>query len=54
MDSFRGFYRVNPDLIKENWRMSTYNRLDLQALGSQPVMPKTSPVTGWVGQSTLA
>ena len=50
MDSFRGFYRINPDLIKENWRMSTYNRLDLQALGSQPVMPKNLP-GHWMGGS---
>ena len=26
-----------PNLIKENWRMSTCNRLDLQTLGSQPI-----------------
>ena len=32
-----------PDLVKENRRMSTCNRLDLQTLGSQPVMPKKIP-----------
>ena len=32
-----------PELRKENRRMSTCNRLDLQTLGSQPVMPKKSP-----------
>ena len=37
------FYRIFPNLIKENWRMSTCNQLDLQTLGSQPVMPKNSP-----------
>ena len=30
-------------LIKENQRMSTCNRLDLQTLGSQQVMPKNLP-----------
>ena len=29
--------------MKENRRMSTCNRLDLQTLGSQPVMPKNLP-----------
>ena len=42
-DHFRGIYRICPNLIKENWRLSTYNRLDLQTLGSQPVMPKNLP-----------
>jgi hypothetical protein len=32
-----------PNLIKENRRMSTCNRLDLQTLGSQPMMPKNLP-----------
>ena len=42
---FRGFYRrIYPNLIKENRRMSTCNRLDLQTLGSQPIiMPKNLP-----------
>ena len=32
------------NLIKEIWRMSTCNhRLDLQTLGSQPIMPKNLP-----------
>ena len=42
-DQFRGIYRMYPNLIKENQRMSTCNRLDLQILGSQPVMPKNLP-----------
>jgi hypothetical protein len=42
-DRFRGIYRIYPDLIKENRRMSTCDRLDLQTLGSQPVMPKNLP-----------
>ena len=42
-DRFRGFYRIYPNLIKGNRRMSTCNRLDLQTLGSQPVMPKILP-----------
>ena len=40
---FRGIYRIYPNLIQENRRMPTYNRLDLQTLGSQTVMPKKSP-----------
>ena len=40
---FTGIYRIYPSLIKENRRMSTCNRLDLQTLGSQPVMPKNLP-----------
>jgi hypothetical protein len=41
---FRGIYRrIYPNLIKENWRISTYNRLDLQTLGSQLIMPKNLP-----------
>ena len=39
MDRFRGIYRIqDPNLIKENLRMPTCNQLDLQTLGSQPVM----------------
>ena len=42
-DHFRAIYRTYPILIKENRRLSTRNRLDLQTLGSQPViMPKIS------------
>ena len=37
-DHFRGIYRINPNLITENRRMSTCNRLKSQTLGSQPVM----------------
>ena len=42
-DHFRGISRTFPNLIKENRRMSKSNRLDLQTLGSQPVMPKKNP-----------
>ena len=42
-DHFRGIYRIYPNLIKENRRMWTCNRLDLQTLGFQPVMPKNLP-----------
>jgi hypothetical protein len=37
------FIKIYPNLIKGNQRMSTCNRLDLQTLGSQLVMPKKSP-----------
>ena len=40
IDHFRGIYRMYPNLMKENQRMSTCNQLDLQTLGSQLVMPK--------------
>jgi hypothetical protein len=40
---FRGIYRIYSNLIKENWRMSICNRLHLQTLGCQPVMPKNLP-----------
>ena len=42
-DHSKGVYRIYPNLIKENRRMPTCNRLDLQTLGSQPVMPKILP-----------
>ena len=42
-DHFRGIYRIYPNLVKENRRMSTCNRLDLGTLGSQPVVPKNLP-----------
>ena len=42
-DRFRGIYRIYPNSVKENRRMSTCNRLNLQTLGSQPVMPKNLP-----------
>ena len=41
---FTGIYRLYPNSIKENRRMSTCNRLELQTLGSQPVTtPKNLP-----------
>ena len=42
-DHFSGIYRIYPNLIKANQRMSTCNQLDLQTLGSQPVIPKNLP-----------
>ena len=42
-DHFRGIYRIYPNLMKETRRMSTWNRLDLQTLGSQPATPKNLP-----------
>ena len=42
-DHFRGTYRIYPSLTKENRRMWTCNRSDLQTLGSQLVMPKNLP-----------
>ena len=42
-DHFRGIHRIYPNLIKEHRRMSTRYLLDLQTLGSQPVMPKILP-----------
>ena len=48
-DQFRRIYKIYPNLIKENQRMSTCNQLDLQTLGSQPVMPKNLP-DHWLGQ----
>jgi hypothetical protein len=40
---FRGIYRIRPNLSQDNRRMSTCNRLDLQTIGSQPIMPKNLP-----------
>ena len=37
-DHFRGNYRIYPNLLKENRRMPTCNRFDLQTLGSQPMI----------------
>ena len=47
-DHFKRIYTIYPILTKENQRMSTCNRLELQTLESQPIMPKnlTSPITG--------
>ena len=42
-DHFRGIYRIYPNLIKENWRISTCNRLDLQTLRSEPEYARKSP-----------
>ena len=43
IDHYRGMNKIYLDLIKENRRMSTCNQLDLQTLGSQPIMPKNLP-----------
>ena len=40
---FRGIYRIYPNLMKQNRRMSTCNWLDLQTLGSPLIMPKKIP-----------
>ena len=46
---FRGIYGIYPNLVKENRRMSTCNRLDLQTLGYQPVVtPKSLPLSLFV------
>ena len=37
------FIEYTPNLIKENQRMSTCNQLDLQTLGSLPIMTKNLP-----------
>ena len=39
-DRFGGIYRIYPNIIKENRRMSTCDRLDLQTLGSRLIMPE--------------
>jgi hypothetical protein len=46
----RGILEIYPNVLKENWRMSTCNRLDVQTLGSQPIMPKILPI---IVQNTL-
>ena len=33
------------NLVKENWKMSTCNQLNLQTLGSHPIMPENLPIT---------
>ena len=42
-DHFRGIYRIYLDSIKENWKVSTCNQLDLATSGSRLIMPKTLP-----------
>ena len=53
-DHFRGIYRIlYPNyLVKENQGLSTFNRLDLQTLGSQVLnllsyAQKMTPITGF-------
>ena len=42
-DHFNGSWRIHLELIKKNRKMSTCNRLDFEALGSRPIMPKNLP-----------
>ena len=42
-DNYREIHRLYVKLIEQNWEMSTCNRLDLESLGSQPIMPKNLP-----------
>ena len=39
----RGIYRIDPNLRKENRRLSTCHQLDLKTLESQLIMPKNLP-----------
>ena len=48
-DHFGGIYGFYLNLIKLNQMMSTCNYLDLQGLGSQPIMPKNLP-DHWYGR----
>ena len=45
-DHFRGIYGICLNLLQKNRRMSPCNRLDLQTLGSELIMPKNLPITG--------
>ena len=42
-DHFREIYRIYPNQIKGNRRMSTCNRLNSKTLGYRLVMPKNIP-----------
>ena len=42
-DHFRGIYGIYPKEYRENRRMWTCGWLDLQTLGSRPIMPKILP-----------
>ena len=46
-DRFRGIYGIYLKLIYKIRRMLTCDRVDLQTLGSQPIMPKISPITAF-------
>ena len=39
-DHYKGINGTYPIIIKRNRKMSTCNELDLETLGSQPVLPK--------------
>ena len=45
IDHLKGIFKIYPNLIKENWRMSTCNRPDLETLGSQPIYAPIYPIT---------
>ena len=45
-DHLRGIYRVHLKWVKQNWKMSTCNRLDLESLRSWPTMSKNLLGTG--------
>ena len=47
-DHFRGICRIYPNLMKENRRMWTCNRLDLETLGSQPINMPKNLLNHWV------
>jgi hypothetical protein len=40
---FRKSCRIYPKLVEKLRKISTYNQLDLETLGSQPIMPKNLP-----------
>ena len=43
-DPFRGMCGIYPNSSKKHHKMSTCNWLDLETLGSQPIMPQNPPV----------
>ena len=45
--------KAGPGPTRENRRMSTCNRLDLQTLGTQPIMPKNLP-DHWSSETKVA
>ena len=42
-DHFRGIHRIYPRLIKKNWKITMRHWLDLETLGSWPIIPKNLP-----------
>ena len=47
--SFRGIYNIFLKLMKTNQKVSTCIRLDLETLGSRPILPKILPGHWWIG-----